>query len=476
MASNKHNTLYTKGLKALQMRMGVIFNNANFSDTVFTVKKQKFYALSQLVAVSSTTLNDLISEHFAFCDDRDITLHNVKCEESFSIILQYMYGLDINFGNMTPTVLCEVMNLAQTYQLNEFVEDLKQHLSKIELFQIDSLTALLNTSRKFNLNELYRKLTYFAFENAEEFVKLKSTVNLQYEVLLDLLKSDWFCAPEIDILAGLLIWHDDMKIKKRDASVEVANESNKVQDISDKSLEDGEVQSSSCETDCSDASADFRANFGDNTKDKEEDNALVKDKDNEIKDGMDKNESSDIRHQENSQLVTSNPTDKFSNLVESFSNNVLKSLLSHIRIKQITMLDFVLLCETSLFKQYELMLRDGKLFSQTNERRKKYVSIVDSSNGIKNKINNNPNLTQYLRDQQLDLKNHPESSKSPPNHIKLDVSSLETIGSGAGSSRDPNRKQYSREQLLELRNHPESTKFTVAFYLYPGVLKSVNQE
>uniref|UniRef100_A0A8D9E307 BTB domain-containing protein n=1 Tax=Cacopsylla melanoneura TaxID=428564 RepID=A0A8D9E307_9HEMI len=117
--------VYLDGLKALQQRMGTLFNNVKFSDTVFTVKNQKFYALSQLVAVASGKLDSVISEHFAHCDDKEITLYDVKCQESFSIVLQYMYGLDINFSQMKMSVLCEVINLAENYQLTMFSKDPK---------------------------------------------------------------------------------------------------------------------------------------------------------------------------------------------------------------------------------------------------------------------------------------------------------------------------------------------------------------
>uniref|UniRef100_A0A8D8VL94 BTB domain-containing protein n=2 Tax=Cacopsylla melanoneura TaxID=428564 RepID=A0A8D8VL94_9HEMI len=154
----KQKAVYTNGLRALQKRMGAVFNNAKFSDTVFTVKNQKFYAFSQLVAMSSSTLDDLITVHFAH-GVKEINLSNVKNAESFSVILQYMYGLDIDFAELRPAVICEILDLAHTYKLDEFNEDLKQYLSKIETFGIESLAALLNASKKFNLNDLYVKLT-----------------------------------------------------------------------------------------------------------------------------------------------------------------------------------------------------------------------------------------------------------------------------------------------------------------------------
>ncbi|KAL1448960.1 hypothetical protein WDU94_000208 [Cyamophila willieti] len=231
MCESKPDHMYKESLKALQKRMQLMFNNKKHADTEFTVKKHKFYALSELVTVASSKLDAIISEHFTYCNDKKIKLYDVKCEKSFLVILQYMYGLDINFSELTMHVLCGVINLAETYKLDEFAKDLKTHLSKIDKFEMDSLAILLNTSRKYNLEELYKKLKVFAYEHAEEFVNSDNVVKLQYECLLDLIKSDWFCAKEIDILKGILKWHTEMNTKENRESIEDNDEDAEIQDI-----------------------------------------------------------------------------------------------------------------------------------------------------------------------------------------------------------------------------------------------------
>uniref|UniRef100_A0A8D8WZ72 BTB/POZ domain-containing protein 9 n=1 Tax=Cacopsylla melanoneura TaxID=428564 RepID=A0A8D8WZ72_9HEMI len=353
--------VYSDGLKALQQRMGTLFNNVKFSDTVFTVKNQKFYALSQLVAVASGKLDSVISEHFAHCDDKEITLYDVKCQESFSIVLQYMYGLDINFSQMKMSVLCEVINLAENYQLTMFSKDLKNYLSKIDTFELDSLTVLLNTARKYNLNDLYERLKVFAFEHAADFVKHESIIKLQYEVLLNLIKSDWFCAPEIDILVGVLNWHNEMTTKKSKETPEKDCGS------------DGGNEDLDMETDHSSGTLETDHSSGTSEVPSEKKRRYHEEKEE------------DIEHVEeevnisNSELVTSNKRNDCAELVESFSNNVLKSLLLHVRVKQITMYDHLKLSQTSLFKKYKHMFQNDKYFSQTSESRQKYGTVVNEN-------------------------------------------------------------------------------------------------
>uniref|UniRef100_A0A8D8VAH1 BTB/POZ domain-containing protein 9 n=1 Tax=Cacopsylla melanoneura TaxID=428564 RepID=A0A8D8VAH1_9HEMI len=369
MTEGKQDHVYTESLKALQKRMQLMFNNEKHSDTVFTVKQHKFYAISEIVSVASRKLDAVISEHFAHCDDKKIKLYDVKCEKSFSVILQYMYGLDINFSELTMHVLCGVISLAETYQLDDFAKDLKSYLSKVDKFEMDSLAILLSTARKYNLEELYRKLKVFAYENAENFVKHESIVRLQYECILDLIKSDWFCAPEIDILKGVLNWHTGMNTKEKRESLE-----------HDK--DHAEVEYSNDDR-CSEAS-DQMCDGDDATRSKRQKREHVESTDVES-----------LEHNANEQNLDSEAAvadqkDKCSELIKTFSENVLKSLLLHVRVKKISMFHFIELCETD--EKYEQMLGDKKLFSQTNDARQKYVPIV-SQNG-----NDDLSVTEVVSD------------------------------------------------------------------------------
>uniref|UniRef100_A0A8D8V6M9 BTB/POZ domain-containing protein 9 n=1 Tax=Cacopsylla melanoneura TaxID=428564 RepID=A0A8D8V6M9_9HEMI len=370
MMEAKQDHVYTESLKALQKRMQLMFNNEKHSDTVFTVKQHKFYAISEIVSVASRKLDAVISEHFAHCDDKKIKLYDVKCEKSFSVILQYMYGLDINFSELTMHVLCGVISLAETYQLDDFAKDLKSYLSKVDKFEMDSLAILLSTARKYNLEELYRKLKVFAYENAENFVKHESIVRLQYECILDLIKSDWFCAPEIDILKGVLNWHTGMNTKEKRESPEHDDKDH------------AEVEYSNDDR-CSEAS-DQMCDGDDATRSKRQKREHVESTDVES-----------LEHNANEQNLDSEAAvadqkDKCSELIKTFSENVLKSLLLHVRVKKISMFHFIELCETD--EKYEQMLGDKKLFSQTNDARQKYVPIV-SQNG-----NDDLSVTEVVSD------------------------------------------------------------------------------
>uniref|UniRef100_A0A8D9ABV8 BTB domain-containing protein n=1 Tax=Cacopsylla melanoneura TaxID=428564 RepID=A0A8D9ABV8_9HEMI len=145
--------VYNDNIHVLKKVMGRMLNNKTYSDAVFTVKDQQFYVLSQLLAASSTTLDNMMSTHYEHCHDRDLTIYRVKHEDSFLLILKYIYGQSLDFHTTPVHVLCEVLSLAERYQLSEFFDDLKRFLSKLNYFELESAVVLLNKASKYNLSD-----------------------------------------------------------------------------------------------------------------------------------------------------------------------------------------------------------------------------------------------------------------------------------------------------------------------------------
>uniref|UniRef100_A0A8D8UGM8 BTB/POZ domain-containing protein 9 n=1 Tax=Cacopsylla melanoneura TaxID=428564 RepID=A0A8D8UGM8_9HEMI len=377
MTEVKQGHVYTDNLKVLEKIMGVMFNNVKFSDTVFTVKEQKFYALSQLLAASSTTLDSMITEHYEHCDDKDITLHNVKHGDSFMIILKYMYGLRIDFSEINIPVLCEVLSLSNAYQLVDFSKDLKDYLSKLDHYQLESAVVLLNTANKYDIPELYDHVTTFAYENSDELVKHESFQDLGYNVLTDLLKSDWFCCSEIDILKGVLTWHSDMD-KERTKVKETLEKKNVGDDTVDRDESSvNEIQPDNCEKDLSEE-VDLESVDGD-----------------ECLNINEKDECSSANANRDSEQTNKEKTEKCLKTAKSFSENILKSLLALIRISQMSCKDLLEALMTEvLFKNYSHLLADVKYFSQSRESRKKHQATTQVS--IEGELRVLPNISRIF--------------------------------------------------------------------------------
>ncbi|KAI5693301.1 hypothetical protein M8J75_013162 [Diaphorina citri] len=365
-------------MQSLQINVEVMLNNKEYSDTVFLVNNNQFYASSHLVSVSSKPFKFLLTDHFNNCADKIIKISNVKHDDSFHIILKCIYGIEINFTQTDKAVLCEVLCLCDTYELTHFSKDIQWYLSKLESFQIDSVVVLLNTAKKFNLMDLYKRLSIFAYQNTDQLVKHISFVNLQFDVLVDLIQSDWFCTLEIDILTGVLNWHNDMVKSGRGNDQETWEKKS-----------DGECSiehhdsSSNNHSDASSSATDLAENVEEIEKLCPDDNdGIVKENGNENSELEEECKESSKNNSREKILNNGMPheADISSELVKTFSANVLKSLLSHIRISSISATDFMKASETKLFAMYKEFLSDCKQYSQIIQPRMGEVGEVSKSN------------------------------------------------------------------------------------------------
>lgn len=308
-----------------------MLNNKRYGDTVFLVNKRKFYASSHLVSVSSVELESMLETHYENCEDREIRIGEVTYNESFSVILRFIYGLDIDLPQLNKAVLCEVLTLAERFELKSFSSKLKSYLSKHDCFQVDFLVVFLNTAKKFQMIDLYEKLTFYAYENADQLVKCEDFGELQYDVLLDLVKANFFCTDEIDILKGVLNWHGNNM--SNSPSTE-----NDIEAVIDKDTTDEEDDS------------------------KEKKNMVLQKRSNRMVN------NDNLGHQSQSTVKTEE-------LMKEFSTNVLKSLLTHVRFSRVSAVEIYKLMETELYTKFKEFLCDSKYFSPSSEPRIKYVAI-----------------------------------------------------------------------------------------------------
>ncbi|KAL1448934.1 hypothetical protein WDU94_000183 [Cyamophila willieti] len=396
------------------------------SDITFIVQGSKLYAWSGLVSVASTTLGSMISTHIAHCDDREICLRNVKNIESFSILLKSMYGLTINFTQTTIAVLCEALNLADEYKLTTFFNDLKSYMSDLDNLTLDTTVLLLNTAYKFRITELYNRVVIYACKNSDDLMKHESFPTLQYSVLVNLIKSNWFFSKEMDILIGILNWHRDMDEESKKS---LANDNGKETEehdgsdfgeLSESETDVGEKETSetiektdnktaeTIDNETTETTDNKTAETTDNETTETTDNKTAEKTDNGAKDkkveslSEGKESSSAGFNSKNMKPAMSGKIakpDKRVNMVPVFSENVLKSLLAHVRISRISAQDWLGgALVTELFKRYEHLLLDVNNFSASQEGRLNYkaVTILTSAGNTSSKFTIEGRLTDTL--------------------------------------------------------------------------------
>lgn len=339
-----------------------ILNNKDYGDVTFVVNDKHYYACRIVMSAASEVFEDLMNEHFNNCTDQEVLVAGVKHNESFLNILKYIHG-DINFDLISRVVLCEMIHLSDYYKLNDLHSDILDCLKTLNQYEVNSIVALLNTSKTYDVTHLYEKLKKYVYKHTEEVVKHKSFVDLKYDVLLDLLKSDWLYCKEIDILRAALNWHDENIIDNGIVEIEL-NE---------------DVHMDNCKTEADDSfiKKDFLENTVENTKPPATVNS------NEVKDSILNNSCN--------QLDANSDVYNDREVVEFFSENIMKTLLNNIRFFRVPMCDYLNSMNSEIFIKYKdvIMKECNNPQLSKNERILFSPKIFTVKNIVKNNLQEN---------------------------------------------------------------------------------------
>ncbi|KAI5703707.1 hypothetical protein M8J75_015114 [Diaphorina citri] len=393
----------------------IMLNNEEFSDVTFVVNKKLYHASKIMMAVSSKVFASLMKEHFSKTTDQNVTLEDIKHEDSFYSILCYIHGVEINLTSMSKAVLCEIIHLSKHFKLMELHTDLKCYLSKIKHFNKNSVVTLLNTAMTYDLEELYERLRIYVYQNTDLMIKHKSFVNLQHNVLIDLLKSDWLYSEEIDILKAALTWHNEniidsgIETNKDEIMSEVDGEIKSEENFDD--VSNSEVDDSHFEIDLVEQ---FLSNYSEDLFDSpnsDDDNVTVLSENETVEiiaqDVTEhvitkfETENNNAEERVNNSVESASPDNSHENktvtvqnfdenqpksnqngikIVKMFSENILKTLLAHIRFFRIPMFDFADALEsldTKLFTKYKDSIWNvRKTMKLNNEPRSVYSGVT----------------------------------------------------------------------------------------------------
>ncbi|KAL1451580.1 hypothetical protein WDU94_005941 [Cyamophila willieti] len=192
----------TSNLKPFQNML----NNHRFSDFTFLVNKQIFHACRCVVSGASDVFEAMLKGHFQEKTEKQIEIKGIEHTDSFQHVLTYVYGHELDFRVIPEVVLCEILHLSQMYNLQPLHDNVKADLDKIKYFHMGSVVALSKTAKQYELKQLDERVKTFLLENAKYLLQHDSFVNIEYELLVELLKSASFHDKEINIFSGVLKW------------------------------------------------------------------------------------------------------------------------------------------------------------------------------------------------------------------------------------------------------------------------------
>lgn len=309
-----------------------LFNNKKLSDITFVVNGNHYHSAKSIMSAASSVFESLIEEKELLKNetDREVVIPDIKHDESFVTILKYIHGININLDTISKEVLCEMIYLSEHYKLYNFHEELKEQFSKLNLFDVGSVIGMLNTAKTYNMSQKYENLKIYVYSHADTIIKDESFVNLNHDILIDLLKSDWLFCREIDILRAVLYWYDNVA----SANLKDPETKNEIKNIKPYNSE--------------------------KTKNKNSNNTFVKgSSESEVKGLIPRIEIE----------VTSNSlsdSNQKGNLETISSENILKTLLTYIRFSRIPLLDYLNSMKIGIFMKYKYFILDESNIAKQN--------------------------------------------------------------------------------------------------------------
>ncbi|KAI5742729.1 hypothetical protein M8J77_010671 [Diaphorina citri] len=368
------------------LRYNYDYLNADLADVIFVVNGKKFPAQSHILGGASDQFTSLIQDHFKENTDKEITLHNVKYSASFSAVLKYIYGFDLNLWDHLIDTLCEICHLARDYSLPVLHERLTCYLSKYRAITLENAATLITTADTHNIHTLTERVTNFLHQNAGELIQHESFLRIEHGVLMDLLESDLFYAREIDILSAVLRWIDfNVKTEKSHSKctllalatprTSMSSSTSRMQDMCDQ--RENSLQASpslvtnedSQEIDSPNTSVDLNGNSDGNVLKKESDTSAslngsfatvydglsVSDRQSDVKTSISENLSSNtVNKEEKLEAIPEEDLKEHSDLVNSGTVplEIAENVITNVRFSKISMADFFKVNETDLFVKY----------------------------------------------------------------------------------------------------------------------------
>uniref|UniRef100_A0A8D8XLI5 BTB/POZ domain-containing protein 9 n=1 Tax=Cacopsylla melanoneura TaxID=428564 RepID=A0A8D8XLI5_9HEMI len=186
-----------------------MYNNEEFCDMVFIVDSTRIPVNRAVMAASSVVFRAMLLGSFQDSRSKEIPIPDVQ-KQNFVFFIKYIYGFGINEVPSTMNFFVDLLKLSDRYGFPRLHEGLRCYLTKLSIpKRFDChFVDLMNIAFTFDMTFLYNRLKQ-TIQNSRDVALIlsqKRLSKLSYPVLLDLIKSDYLNAKEIDILRAVLRW------------------------------------------------------------------------------------------------------------------------------------------------------------------------------------------------------------------------------------------------------------------------------
>lgn len=191
-------------VELLSSQSGLLYFSKEFTDVTFVVDKEKFKAHRVMLAARSDYFRALLFGGMRETNPANEIEISDCSARSFNVLLTYIYTGKMSLGELGLEVVLELISLAHKYGFLALESAIQGYLKAI--LDVKNVCQIFDLSSFFQLKDLYNSCLDYLDQDAVEVLSMDSFPNLSKNSLIDIIKRDSFCAPEVQIFCAVVDW------------------------------------------------------------------------------------------------------------------------------------------------------------------------------------------------------------------------------------------------------------------------------
>ena len=191
-------------VELLSSQSGSLYQSREFTDVTFVVEKQNFKAHRIILAARSDYFRALLFGGMRETNPANEIEITDCCANAFDALLKYIYTGKMFLGDHRPEIVLELLSLAHKYGFLALESAIQGYLKAI--LDIKNVCQIFDLSSFFQLEDLFASCLDFMDQNAAEVLGTDSFSMLSKNSLIEIIKRDSFCAPEVQIFRAVVDW------------------------------------------------------------------------------------------------------------------------------------------------------------------------------------------------------------------------------------------------------------------------------
>ncbi|XP_032235824.1 BTB/POZ domain-containing protein 9 [Nematostella vectensis] len=201
-------------VELLSSQSGTLYQSRELTDVTFIVEKTKFTAHRVILAARSEYFRALL---FGGMREANPGIEIEVADASsiaFDALLRYIYTGKMFLAEYREEIVMELLGLAHKYGFLALESAIQGYLKAI--LDVKNVCLIFDMASLYQLKDLYETCLEFLDANAIEVIASESFSMLSRTSLIDIIKRDSFCAPEVQIFRAVSDWIEVNKDSKEE--------------------------------------------------------------------------------------------------------------------------------------------------------------------------------------------------------------------------------------------------------------------